>query len=692
MPSLLKYMLCSLLAIYSHSYTAYSAHLDSLLKSLQTVSTENRDNTFREILQEYYRLGKIDNALTYADSLISFYHNSGSLKDEATARWTRIAILNNAGFFERLEAEAVTQMEWFKKFKMWDRYYQSWQRKCSALHDRGRVQSALQEAHAMYEDATKNDNNIGRAMAYKQMGMTYYDMHQFDEATDAFQHGVTILEDENEKKGITSGLYDFLCKAYDKKQRYEDELNVTNTWINYLDRLNRTGNVNMINGPYCSAYIARTSALLGLKRYKEAIVALDSAEANNRKAPNNLDTYFIYLLKASSCLKQKDYEKALAWTDSLAFIESIDNQDDYIRAEILTKLGRGMEAAQIYKRLLAVNDSIYGHEMQLQLSELNTLLHVDDLKMEAKLERSHYIICIGVMLLILITIMFLLRYISQKKLQREHNLLTETNEKLEQSNKELLLANTRAEESSRMKTNFIQQVSHEIRTPLNVLSGFAQVIATPDIFLDTDTKTDISKRIIYNTNRITELVNKMLELSEVNSCSTIDRVDTISVSELVAQAASQSGIEEQIDLMFEQCITKSAEETILQTQERAATRILVLLLHNAKKFTIDPRSHQRLPNAQARLIADTSNGYVTFAVEDTGIGVPPEEADHIFEEFVQLDNYFDGMGIGLTVARSLSRRLDGDLTLDTNYKGGARFVLKLPISYTSSIVKSSAVI
>jgi signal transduction histidine kinase len=118
----------------------------------------------------------------------------------------------------------------------------------------------------------------------------------------------------------------------------------------------------------------------------------------------------------------------------------------------------------------------------------------------------------------------------------------------------------------------------------------------------------------------------------------------------------------------------------------------VLLLHNAKRFTIDPRSHQRLPNAQARLIADTSNGYVTFAVEDTGIGVPPEEADHIFEEFVQLDNYFDGMGIGLTVARSLSRRLDGDLTLDTNYKGGARFVLKLPISYTSSIVKSSAVI
>ena len=111
MPSLLKYMLCSLLAIYSHSYTAYSASLDSLLKSLQNGRTENRDKTFREIQQEYYRLGKIDNALTYTDSLIFFYHNYGSINDEAKARWTRIAILNNAGLFERLEAESEKQRQ-----------------------------------------------------------------------------------------------------------------------------------------------------------------------------------------------------------------------------------------------------------------------------------------------------------------------------------------------------------------------------------------------------------------------------------------------------------------------------------------------------------------------------------------------------------------------------------------------------
>lgn len=72
-------------------------------------------------------------------------------------------------------------------------------------------------------------------------------------------------------------------------------------------------------------------------------------------------------------------------------------------------------------------------------------------------------------------------------------------------------------------------------------------------------------------------------------------------------------------------------------------------------------------------------GNILFVVEDTGIGVPTEEAEHIFEEFVQLDEYYNGTGIGLTVARSLVRRIGGDIKIDTSYKAGARFVMQLPM-------------
>ena len=69
---------------------------------------------------------------------------------------------------------------------------------------------------------------------------------------------------------------------------------------------------------------------------------------------------------------------------------------------------------------------------------------------------------------------------------------------------------------------------------------------------------------------------------------------------------------------------------------------------------------------------------VFYVVEDTGIGIPAEEADHIFEEFVQLDEYYNGTGIGLTDARSLARRLGGDVVLDTTFTDCARFVMMLP--------------
>lgn len=73
------------------------------------------------------------------------------------------------------------------------------------------------------------------------------------------------------------------------------------------------------------------------------------------------------------------------------------------------------------------------------------------------------------------------------------------------------------------------------------------------------------------------------------------------------------------------------------------------------------------------------SSFICFIVEDSGIGVPPEDAERIFEHFVQLDDYREGTGTGLTLARSLSRRLGGDVILDTSYTFGTRFIFSLPL-------------
>ena len=277
-----------------------------------------------------------------------------------------------------------------------------------------------------------------------------------------------------------------------------------------------------------------------------------------------------------------------------------------------------------------------------------------------------------------------------KRLQEEHQQLKEDYEQLNQmfenmgqGYEEALNLYDQAMESSRMKTDFIQQISHEIRTPLNILSGFTQIL-TSGMELDEAMKQEVSTGIAENTQRITGLVNKMLELAEASNQADIERTDDVLAIQIAAQAADDSRITTATHVNFDLQIAPEAEMTMLHTNLQQATRALVLLLDNAQKFThpAEAAGGSAAVKEKARVVLGVNMNeeqQLAFTVEDTGIGVPAEEAEHIFDEFVQLDEYYDGTGIGLTVARSIARRLGGDIVLDTNYTGGARFVYTLPV-------------
>ena len=133
-------------------------------------------------------------------------------------------------------------------------------------------------------------------------------------------------------------------------------------------------------------------------------------------------------------------------------------------------------------------------------------------------------------------------------------------------------------------------------------------------------------------------------------------------------------------------VSQQAASLNMTTNQEAATRALSLILDNARKFTAPAEALTTTNVAESDkkqkvvLTLQTVDNAMLFIVEDTGIGVPPEEANRIFEEFVQLDEYYDGTGIGLTIARSIARRMGGDVVLDTKYTDGARFVMMLPIN------------
>ena len=255
--------------------------------------------------------------------------------------------------------------------------------------------------------------------------------------------------------------------------------------------------------------------------------------------------------------------------------------------------------------------------------------------------------------------------------------------RLKAAYRDLKLANARAEESSRMKSDFIQQISHEIRTPLNILSGFTQILTEPGMQYDEATLQDIRQKITENTDRITGLVNKMLELSEAKSHAVIERNDHVSPIQIATEAVNTSSIAETTHLTFQMIVSPAAKNIQIQTNLQAAVRALWLILDNARKFTApaEARQFEKDTDHQQKVVLriTVASGRLFFSVEDTGIGIPHKEAERIFDEFVQLDEYYDGTGIGLTVARSLARRIGGDIVLDTAYIGGSRFVMTLPL-------------
>lgn len=241
--------------------------------------------------------------------------------------------------------------------------------------------------------------------------------------------------------------------------------------------------------------------------------------------------------------------------------------------------------------------------------------------------------------------------------------------RLEKAYSKLEIANERTKESSRMKTSFIQQMSHEIRTPLNVLCGFTQILTNTDLEIDRKTRHEINDKIIENTNRITELVNKMLELSDINSKTIIERNDHTPAVDIASKAISTITARKESKIPITLKANEDVKQLSLETSEQSAIHALVMLLDNAERFT---------KKGSITLTVDQQDNMVRYIVEDTGIGVPASEAEHIFEEFVQLNEYEVGTGIGLTVARSICHRLGGNVVLDTSYTDGARFVMTLP--------------
>lgn len=601
-------------------------------------------------------------ALAEIDGQIAHWQRLGDIEKEGLARWKKIVTLKNASMTKELANEADVQMTWFNRHSQWDNYYRTWQLKANALCALGKLQLSLQETQRMLDDAKNRDNKLGRAMAYKQIGVVYLNMKQTEPAVDALQHYAELMKDEDDDINSLSNIYYRMAKAYDYDKAYDQELRVTEEWLEFLHK--KVGKLEKpeVRECYNACYLARAAAFIGQKKLEDAKMALDTAGHHAHLVKTSLSLHHYYKMQARFFLASGDAAKAVLYTDSVGMMtKEKDDHTSEVRAQALMMLGRGDEAARIYQRLYHEKDSLFGRDARQHLDELNTLFQVDELKMEQQQSKFLYMVIAASSIMVALLLLVLYGWrtaIGHKKVSEE-----------------LRIANEKAKASSKMKTEFVRNISHEIRTPLNILSGFTQILTTPGIDLPESEKADIQERVEENTDRITKLVDRMLELSDISSEAIIERSDKTNVKKIVELSIEQSGIKlhtlpENADskVKFEVVNNQPTDSVALITNELYAIRALSQILENAVKFTYE---------GSITLKTEYTENHLRFIVEDTGIGISADQADHVFEEFVQLDDFADGTGIGLTVARSIAQRMGGDLWLDTKYTQGSRFIFEL---------------
>ena len=339
----------------------------------------------------------------------------------------------------------------------------------------------------------------------------------------------------------------------------------------------------------------------------------------------------------------------------------LDETDRYaIQLSICDYIGDKAKAYEILKKLTKEEEKLNNLIMEDDINEMNSDLQV----VEAKREMGrHWIIFLVVMFILsVITIGCLLVIV----INRRRSL-----RRMRQHNAELTKAKNQAQESDRMKSFFIRHVSHEIRTPLNIITGFTQVLNSPNYKPSEDDRKDMMQRISENTEQITQMVNELLEMADMESMTVIERTDETTASALCQEAIAESNIEptEQVDFILQ---NEVPDTRLLKTSSTSVVKILKNLLQNAVKFTNE--GHITL-----KVSINEQKGWISFAVIDTGIGVPEEARERIFERFEKVDSFKEGIGLGLSVSRSLARRMGGDVTLADSGSQGSTFLLTIPL-------------
>lgn len=372
-----------------------------------------------------------------------------------------------------------------------------------------------------------------------------------------------------------------------------------------------------------------------------------------------------------------EYPKAIKYCDSVIhyFRNSglkIDLSEHVVstlkdKIDMLDSLHLYKEAFYAHKEYAALLDSARLKNIDDKLEDLEIQKRVDELVIEKKAleidlqkSRNQLYMFLSLFILAISSAVFV-----AFRLWKINSLY----KKLQESNRLVILASEKAQESEKMKNAFIKNMCHEVRTPLNAINGFAELITTEDNTLEE--KQEFSKIIFENCNHITSMMNSVLEIAQLDS-----NKDDLPLSGVNIHLLCSCEME-QIKRLYgkpdiEYKLEGNREKDLAFTNQSHFSLILSHLLNNANKFT-------EKGNITLSYEPDEEQNRMVVSITDTGCGISPDKREWIFERFTKADDFVPGSGLGLYLCRQIAHRLKGNIYVDPDYTTGLRIILTIPL-------------
>ena len=270
---------------------------------------------------------------------------------------------------------------------------------------------------------------------------------------------------------------------------------------------------------------------------------------------------------------------------------------------------------------------------------------------------------------------------SEEEIRSSNEELRVTAEELWAMNKELEKAKQKAEESDRLKTAFLHNTSHEIRTPLNAILGFSEILSSN--FDDKEKLAHFSEIIRKRGQDLLRIVDEILDIAKIESNQMQIRIGECNLSVLLAEIEEfYSEYQKQINkshISFKSNIPNKDTGLIIKTDSVKLKQIFINLINNAFKFTNQGEIEFGIDKEE--------NNFLIFYVKDTGIGIPKEKDEIIFQRFMQVNTdstrIYGGTGLGLSIVKGLIDLLKGDIWLESEQGKGSTFYFSIPTDHAT---------